>query len=70
MTLFESVELFINLLLPIDYMGLGWWVNFRAITISVVTCLIIYIAFILPFVRLVCWGIFGNSKKNKWLNRK
>lgn len=70
MILFEAVEQFFNLLFPLEYMGLSWWVNFRAITLCVLTMIVVYIAFILPFIRLVCWGIFGGSKKNKWLNRK
>lgn len=69
MTLYNAVEQFLNLIIPITNNS-TWWCDFRTISIIVITYIFMFMSFILPFIRLVRWGIFGGSKKNKWLNRK
>jgi hypothetical protein len=65
-TLYEAVEQFLNLIIPITR-NFGWWSNFREISIIVLTYLVVYLAFILPFIRLLKWGIFGSKKTHKEL---
>lgn len=67
-TLYDAVVSLINFIIPITNEGFNWWANFREIFIIVITLLIFYLAFILPFIRLLKWGIFGTAyKKHKRL---
>lgn len=67
-TLYNAVEQFVNLIIPVS-LDIGWWYNFRIISIIVLTYIITYIAFILPFIRLIKWGIFGSKKTHKSLSK-
>lgn len=71
-TLFDAVTQFINLIIPITQ-DVGWWDNTRLIIILTLTLLLLWIFFVLPLIRFICWGIFGDSKKsliNRVINNK
>lgn len=61
--IFEAIKNFLNLILvQLDY---SWYGLFLDITTLVLSLLLVFFCFVLPFYRLIKYGIFGASAKNK-----
>lgn len=66
MTIFEAVRIFLETaIIPSSFLNYEWWGLFFDIFTIVITSLIFLFAFLLPFYRLLKYGLFGESKKNK-----
>lgn len=67
MTIFDAVNIFLELFFPVELTGFyaPWYDTFRLISILVITSFILINTFILPIYRFVKYGMFGGSAKNK-----
>lgn len=67
MTIFDAIKLFLEFVFPVQLQGFNadWWDTFRLIVCIVVTCLVLLYVFIVPVYKMIKYGLFGGSAKNK-----